>query len=33
MIAHHPNKKFNYWRFNARKIPQYINEHFEEILG
>lgn len=32
-IVHYPDKNFNRWRFNARKMNQYINEHFEEIHG
>ncbi|WP_426429113.1 DUF771 domain-containing protein [Staphylococcus equorum] len=32
-IAHYPDENFNRWRFNARKMNRYIDEHFAEIHG
>lgn len=32
-IAHYPDESFNRWRFNARKMNRFIDEHFEEIHG
>ncbi|RIN37002.1 DUF771 domain-containing protein [Staphylococcus succinus] len=32
-IVHYPDENFNRWRFNARKMNRYIDEHFEEIHG
>ncbi|MCE2377680.1 DUF771 domain-containing protein [Staphylococcus haemolyticus] len=31
-IVHYPNEDFNRWRFNARKMNAFIDEHFEAIL-
>lgn len=30
-IAHYPDESLNRWRFNARKMSNFIDEHFEEI--
>ena len=30
-IAHYPDESLNRWRFNARKMSAFIDEHFEEI--
>ncbi|WP_180529026.1 DUF771 domain-containing protein, partial [Staphylococcus haemolyticus] len=30
-IAHYPDERLNRWRFNARKMSNFIDEHFEEI--
>ena len=30
-IAHYPDESLNRWRFNARKMNKFIDEHFEEI--
>lgn len=30
-IAHYPDESFNRWRFNARKMNKFIDEHFNEI--
>ncbi|PTK42101.1 DUF771 domain-containing protein [Staphylococcus haemolyticus] len=30
-IVHYPDENFNRWRFNARKMSKFIDEHFEEI--
>lgn len=30
-IAHYPDESLNRWRFNARKMSKFIDEHFEEI--
>lgn len=30
-IAHYPDGSFNRWRFNARKMNKFIDEHFDEI--
>ncbi|MCY1595429.1 DUF771 domain-containing protein [Staphylococcus pettenkoferi] len=32
-IAHYPDESFNRWRFNARKMNKFIDEHFNEIHG
>ena len=32
-IAHYPDESLNRWRFNARKMNKFIEEHFEEIHG
>ncbi|MDK9845194.1 MULTISPECIES: DUF771 domain-containing protein [Staphylococcus] len=32
-IVHYPNQEFNRWRFNARKMNRFIDEHFEAIHG
>lgn len=32
-IAHYPDESLNRWRFNARKMSAFIDEHFEEIHG
>ena len=32
-IAHYPDGSLNRWRFNARKMNKFIEEHFEEIHG
>ncbi|MCY1619724.1 DUF771 domain-containing protein [Staphylococcus pettenkoferi] len=32
-IAHYPDASFNRWRFNARKMNKFIDEHFNEIHG
>ncbi len=30
-IAHYPDESLNRWRFNARKMNKFIDEHFNEI--
>ncbi|UVI92160.1 DUF771 domain-containing protein [Staphylococcus aureus] len=30
-IAHYPDENFNRWRFNARKMHKFVDEHFNEI--
>lgn len=32
-IAHYPDASFNRWRFNAKKMNKFIDEHFNEIHG
>ncbi|HCV0859111.1 TPA: DUF771 domain-containing protein, partial [Staphylococcus aureus] len=28
---HYPDENFNRWRFNARKMNKFVDEHFNEI--
>lgn len=30
-IVHYPDENFNRWRFNARKMNKFVDEHFNEI--
>ena len=30
-IVHYPNEDYNRWHINARKMSDFIDEHFEEI--
>ena len=30
-IVHYPDENFNRWRFNARRMHKFVDEHFNEI--